>query len=215
MIEFLRGRVADRDGTHLVIDVNGVGYGVDVPVTTLDAIAEAGDEPVELHIYFHLGEQVMRLFGFATKDERHIFEVLLGTSGIGPKTALSILSAVDIAQFARAVVRNDLSLLTKIPGVGKKTAERLALELRDKLTHYAAAMEGQPGAGRGKGKAGAALEEAPLGGPTAGPLGETAAALLALGCRPAVAERATLKAAEFLGESAPVDQLIREALKHR
>ncbi|MBX7244408.1 MAG: Holliday junction branch migration protein RuvA [Candidatus Sumerlaeaceae bacterium] len=206
MIEFLRGRLLTKDSGHVVLDVGGVGYGVDVPVTTLDRLPDAGEE-VALHTHLYLQEAIMRLYGFLTEGERDVFQVFLGTSGIGPKTALGILSSIKIGDFARAVLRNDLSTLMKIPGIGKKTAERLVVELRDKMMHFA-----EGGAPGGK-KTVAATDDA--GKHRGGPLGETIQALIGLGCKPAVAERASYKALEILGADASIQDLIKEALKHR
>lgn len=209
MIEFLRGRILARDGTHVVLDCGGVGYGVDVPLTTLARLPEAGGD-TELHIHFHMNEQVVRLYGFATAAERDIFEVLLGATGIGPKTALAILSATDIRDFARAVVFNDLSVLTRIPGIGKKTAERLVVELRDRLKPFADASGDGAAASGAPPRSAVASPAVPQ-----GPVALTAAALVELGCKPAVAERAALRAADLLGLDAPLEHLVREALKHR
>ncbi|MCX7717969.1 MAG: Holliday junction branch migration protein RuvA [Candidatus Sumerlaeaceae bacterium] len=210
MIEFLRGRILARDGTHIVLECGGVGYGVDVPLTTLARLPEAGAE-AELHIYFHMNEQAVRLYGFALGAERDIFEVLLGATGIGPKTALAILSATEIRTLARAVVFNDLSVLTRIPGVGKKTAERLVVELRDRLKPFADAS------GDEAVSSAAPARHAAAGAPAVpqGPVALTAAALVELGCKPAIAERAALRAADLLGLDAPLEDLVREALKHR
>lgn len=209
MIKFLRGRVLARDGAHVVLDCGGVGYGVDVPLTTLARLPGEGAE-AGLHIHFHMNEQVVRLYGFATAAERDTFEVLLGASGIGPKTALAILSATDIRDFARAVVFNEISVLTRIPGIGKKTAERLVVELRDRLKPFADVSAGGGPAAGASARGAAGTPAAPE-----GPVALTTAALVELGCKPAVAERAALKAADLLGMDAPLEHLVREALKHR
>lgn len=211
MIEYLRGRVLARDGAHVVLECGGVGFGVDVPLTTLARLPGEGAE-AQLYIHFHMNEQALRLYGFATAAERDTFEVLLGASGIGPKTALAILSATDIRDFARAVVFNEISVLTRIPGIGKKTAERLAVELRDKLKPFA---DGPTGGGAPAGTGPAARDAMAVPSAPQGPVALTAAALVELGCKAAVAERAALKAVELLGMEAPVEQLLREALKHR
>ena len=205
MIEYLRGILLVKEPDHVVVDAGGVGYGVDVPRSTSAVLPDAGEE-VALHIHFHFNEQAMRLFGFFTPQERDIFEVFISISGIGPKTALGILSSIDAAEFAQAILREDYSKLTKLPGVGKKTAERLVVELRDKILPFAQAQGAVAGAAAGD------MRKSGLFPPV---LAETIAALEALGCKPAVAERAAQKAWELLGPDAPVEDLVREGLKHR
>jgi holliday junction DNA helicase RuvA len=135
MIGRLTGSIAyeDIDGT-LVFDVQGVGYEVSTPPGTggrLRALAPQG--PSILHVHTHVREDIFQLYGFATSDDRLLFRTLLGVSSIGPKTALAIIAALPAADLARAVQRREIGRLTAVPGVGKKTAERLMLELRDKL----------------------------------------------------------------------------------
>lgn len=212
MIEYLRGTLMSKSPDHVVVDVGGVGYGADVPRTTSATLGEEGSA-VELFIHFHFTDQAMRLFGFATAAEREIFMTFISISGIGPRTALGILSAIDAGAFAVAVVREDYATLTKLPGVGKKTAERLVVELRDKLKVFAAAARE---AGGGEGGAEGAEGTSHLGNASAPKaLRETVAALVTLGCRLAVAERAAQRAFEILGEDAQVPDLVREGLKHR
>ena len=155
MIEYLRGILLVKEPDHVVVDAGGVGYGVDVPRSTSSVLPEAGGE-VALHIHFHFNEQAMRLFGFFTPQERDIFEVFISISGIGPKTALGILSSIDAADFAQAILREDYTKLTKLPGVGKKTAERLVVELRDKILPFAQAQGVVTGAVAGGERAGPA-----------------------------------------------------------
>lgn len=200
MIEFLRGTVISKTPGHLVVDVGGIGYGVDVPWRP-DAFYPAEGEEASLFTYLYVQEQILRLYGFLTQQERSIFEVFIGTSGIGPKTALGILSAIEIPKFATAILREDVSTLVKLPGIGKKTAERLILELREKVLEFAAA-DTSGGAAVPAGSRPPAYRE-------------TVAALEALGCKIAVAERAAQRAWENLGANASVENLIREALKHR
>jgi Holliday junction DNA helicase RuvA len=132
MIAWLRGRLLEKHPTRFVVDVHGVGYDVAVPVSTFYAVGEAGAE-VELRIHTHVREDAITLFGFLTSYELTVFEKLIATSGIGPKLGLSVLSGIDAADFAAAVQRGDIARLTRIPGVGRKTAERICLELKDKL----------------------------------------------------------------------------------
>jgi holliday junction DNA helicase RuvA len=205
MIEYLQGILLRNDGGHVVVDVGGVGYGLDVPLTTSAALPPAG-EKIELHVYLYLQEQILRLYGFLTEQERDVFEVFLGTSGIGPKTALGILSSIEISEFATAVLREEISTLTRIPGIGKKTAERLIVELRDKMKMFIGATA-QGATGSGPSVPGRASLS-----PT---VREAVAALETLGCKPATAERAVQRALEVLGPATVTEDLVREALKHR
>lgn len=204
MIEYLRGTLLRKEPGHVVLDVNGVGYGLDVPASTVACIPEEGEE-VALHCYLYVQEQVLRLYGFGTEQEREVFEVFIGTSGIGPKTALSILSAIEIDAFVSAILREDLHTLTKLPGVGKKTAERLVVELRDKVASFV--RSGSPQ------QANAVAAMIAASGSLA--LKDATDALIALGCKPAVASRAVQKAFDILGSDAPTEEIVRESLKHR
>ena len=132
MIAFLRGRVIEKQPNRLVVDVQGVGYDVIVPLSTY---YDAGDEgaDVVLRVYTHVREDALQLFGFLTALEKQLFERLIGISGIGPKLAIAVLSGIDARDLLSAVQRGDVARLTGIPGVGKKTAERIVLELRDRL----------------------------------------------------------------------------------
>ncbi|MBM3334447.1 Holliday junction branch migration protein RuvA [Candidatus Sumerlaeota bacterium] len=198
MIEFLSGILWFEEPQHIIIDVGGVGYGLDVPASTYERLPEVG-QSVALHCYLYLRENELQLFGFLTPEERAVFEIFINTSGIGPKTSLGILSSVPIGEFARAVTENDLAALMRIPGVGRKTAERLVVELRDKMKAFMLGIEAR----------GAQLERR-------SPQQEDAiAALVNLGTRPAIAARAVSRAAEILGEDASSEDLVRQALKHR
>lgn len=132
MIARLFGKVADKQPNRLIVDVSGVGYDVAVPLSTYYVSAEVGGE-MALRIHTHVREDQLALYGFATELELAMFERLIATSGIGPKLALSVLSGIEPRELAGAIQRNDLARLTAIPGVGKKTAERICVELRDRL----------------------------------------------------------------------------------
>ncbi len=132
MIAWLNGRLVEKHPTRLILDVHGVGYDVAVPVSTFYAVGEPGAE-VTLRVHTHVREDAIALFGFLTAFELRVFERLIATSGIGPKLALAVLSGIEAGDFVAAVQRADVSRLTRIPGVGKKTAERICLELKDKL----------------------------------------------------------------------------------
>src|SRR5215471_17875822 len=132
MIAFLRGRVLDKHPNRIVIDVNGVGYELYVPLSTYYDIGESGTD-VALRVHTHVREDALQLYGFLTALEQLLFERLIAISGIGPKLAVAVLSGIDSAELVAAVQRADVVRLTRVPGVGKKTAERIVLELKDRL----------------------------------------------------------------------------------
>jgi len=132
MIGSLRGTVLVRRPDNVIIDVNGVGYQLQLPLNALADLPAEGKE-VFLHIYTHVREDALQLFGFTYEDDKKIFMVLLGISGIGPKMALNILSGLSHEEFLNAIDTEDVAMLCRIPGLGKKTAQRLILELREKL----------------------------------------------------------------------------------
>ena len=136
MIAHLRGTLMQKDPARVVIDVHGVGYEVCVPVTTFSSLPATGSE-VSIDIHTHVREDVIALYGFSTRRERVIFEKLMTISGIGPKLAVTILSGGSVEELVGAIKRGDLARLTAIPGVGKKTAERIILELKDKFQDFA------------------------------------------------------------------------------
>jgi holliday junction DNA helicase RuvA len=147
VIAYLRGRLLEKHPNRLVIDVNGVGYEVHVPVSSFYGLGEPGVE-VSLRVHTHVREDALSLFGFATALELQLFERLIAISGIGPKLALAVLSGIEPPDLIQAVQRADVVRLTGIPGVGKKTAERIALELKDRLATIAA-PEPAPAQGMG------------------------------------------------------------------
>jgi len=140
MIAFLRGRVLDKHPNRIIIDVSGVGYEVHVPLSTYYDIGEAGAD-VSLRVHMHVREDALQLYGFLTSLEQLLFERLIGISGIGPKLAVAVLSGIDSRELVAAVQRADVARLTRVPGVGKKTAERIVLELKDRLRDVAVAAE--------------------------------------------------------------------------
>ena len=142
MIAFLRGRILDKQPNRIVVDVNGVGYDVSVPLSTFYGLAEIGGE-IALRVHTHVREDALLLFGFATRLEQDLFERLIGVSGIGPKVALAVLSGIEPPELIRAIERSDLARLTAIPGVGKKTSERIVLELKDRLPRVEPAAAGE------------------------------------------------------------------------
>ena len=140
MIGLLRGRVFDKQPNQVIVDVQGVGYDVHVPLSTYYEIGEAGAE-VSLRIHTHVREDALQLYGFLTPLEQQLFERLIGISGIGPKLAIAVLSGIETRELVSAVQRGDVARLTRIPGVGKKTSERIVLELKDKMAKLATPVE--------------------------------------------------------------------------
>src|SRR6266571_6068184 len=132
MIGQIRGRLADKRPNQLLVDVGGVGYQVQVPLSTFAALGELHTE-VTLLIHTHVREDALALYGFLSSREKHFFELLLGASGVGPSLALKILSGMSVEELVPAIRTGDVARLTKIPGVGRKTAERMVVELKDKL----------------------------------------------------------------------------------
>lgn len=138
MIAHLRGRILEKRPNRIVVEAGGVGYDVSVPLSTFYGLGEPGHD-IALHIHTHVREDALALYGFATRLEQELFERLIGISGIGPKLAIAVLSGVEPPQLIRAIGQADVARLTSIPGVGKKTAERIVLELKDRLPSAPAA----------------------------------------------------------------------------
>jgi holliday junction DNA helicase RuvA len=136
MIAFLRGRVFEKHPNKVIVDVQGVGYELFVPLSTYYEIGDAGTE-ASLRVHTHVREDALQLYGFLTELERQLFERLIAISGIGPKLAIAVLSGMEPRDLVASVQRGDVARLTGIPGVGKKTAERIVLELRDRLLQLA------------------------------------------------------------------------------
>ena len=193
MIARLEGLVVEKSPECVVLDVHGVGYEVRVPLSTFFELPDEG-KLVRLRIHTHVREDAFSLFGFLSETERALFRLLLATSGVGPKLALSILSGLPVRKLAAALRSGDLATLTGIPGVGKKTAERMVLELREKVLGLDVDM--QP-------------ERSPA--PDAAAAAESA--LTNLGYPRPQAERAVRRALEILPEGASLEALIKEALR--
>lgn len=193
MIARLSGKLLETGDGWAIVDVGGVGYQVHVSHATLMAFPARG-EPVALRIYTHVREDALDLFGFATEDEEAVFRALIQVKGVGPRAALNILSGVEARELAQAVAAGDVIRLTKVPGIGKKTAERLVVELKDKLAELA----------RASGKPAVAVE--------ADALEQLRAALVNLGYKPPQAEGA-VEALRDDAEGKGLDVLLREALK--
>ena len=197
MITFLKGTLTDALPTQVVIDVNGIGYEVLIPLSSFEKLPELG-QAVTLKTQLVVREDSQTLYGFATNDERELFRMIQGVSGIGPRLALNVLSGMDVVSFKGAIGTGDVKRLSSINGIGKKTAERMVLELKDKLglvSGAAAAPLGQALAAHDK------------------PIADAAAALEALGTKPAEALKAAQAARAMLGPQASVEELVRAALK--
>ncbi len=196
MIGFLRGRVIEKHPDRLLIDVAGVGYEVAVPLSTFYALPDPGGD-IALRIHTHVREDQLALYGFATLLEQQLFERLIGVSGIGPRLALAALSGIEPSDLVRAIRTNDIARLTRIPGIGRKTAERMGLELKDKLPTVAAgAASGTPAA--------PSEEDAKA---------DLLSALVNLGYQRVAAEKALEGAFAALGRNAAFEAILRHALK--
>ncbi len=132
MIAHLTGKIISKKPTQITLDVNGVGYLINISINTFDKVEEIGKQ-VSLHTYLSVKEDSLTLFGFYTLPEKELFEILISVNGVGPKLAINILSGITADEFKDAVVNRNISRLVAIPGVGKKTAERMIIELRDKI----------------------------------------------------------------------------------
>jgi Holliday junction DNA helicase RuvA len=192
VIARLTGTLVEKTPSRIIVAVGGVGYDVLVPLSTFYGLGEAGAD-VTLRVHTHVREDVIALFGFSTRLEQDLFERLIAISGIGPKLALAVLSGIDPGDLVRAIRTQDVARLTRIPGVGKKTAERIGLELKDRLPQ-AVAPDEPAAAGDGELR------------------GDLLSALTNLGYKGAVAEKA-VDAAVKQAPDAPFEQLLREILR--
>jgi holliday junction DNA helicase RuvA len=191
MIGSVRGRLVAKTPPQLMVEAGGLGYELEAPMSTFFLLPAVGEE-VRLLTHLVVREDAHILYAFGTEDERGLFRNLIKVSGVGPKIALALLSGISVDAFAACVQNQDIAALTRVPGIGRKTAERLVVEMRDRL--------GKPAAG----------SSAPLGAPGASPEEEAFGALVALGYRPAEATR-LLKAAGPGTHS--TEELIRRALR--
>ena len=188
MIGSIRGRLLEKNPPQILVETNGVGYEIDVPMSTLYNLPDIGAE-VFLYTHYVVREDAELLFGFSTKAERSLFRLLIRISGIGPKIALSILSGISASILAQAVSQAEPGLLTRIPGVGKKTAERIVLELKGKIDTVVGSADSQT--------------------PTSGAKADIISALVSL----VYSEREALQAVKGLAADVTVNDGIREALK--
>jgi len=190
MIAHLKGKIFQKLPNQVVVDVGGVGYAATIPLMTYFKLGEVG-EPVELLIYTHLTDSALSLFGFMTAGERDLFLKLIAISGIGPKLAMNILSGIDAAEFEDAIRRSDLARISLIPGIGKKTALRITMELQDKIEKKERLLAVK----------GSRERE------------DLVSALLNLGFRPKEVERVVDETIRAFPEDAGFEKLLRECLK--
>ena len=200
MIGRLSGKILEKQPPNLLVDVNGVGYDVLAPMTTFYDIDSKTD--VILHTHFAVSETSQQLYGFATKEDRLLFRQLIKVNGVGPKMALGIMSGMNADEFVRCVMDNNVTALTKVPGVGKKTAERLVVEMRDRLEDW-----------KGGSSSSAPVTPAPAGAQNTNSIvAEAESALVALGYKPTEAAKLVanvLKDAQVTRS----EELIRLSLK--
>jgi Holliday junction DNA helicase RuvA len=194
MIARLTGILVHKSPAYQIIDVQGVGYQVFTSLSTYYQLPEIG-EKVALRIHTHLREEALKLFGFATEDEQSLFEKLIGVSKVGPKLALTILSGLNAGELVTAVTNHDIDKLSGIPGIGRKTAERLALEMKDKLTDFSGDTQSPQSRSHEPGVYQDALS-----------------ALINLGYKKPVAERAIKSVAGQNGNTEDLETLIKKSL---
>ncbi len=197
MIAFLKGLVLEKDVTEVIVDVNGVGYRVALSILSLARLPEVG-QPVTLRIRTVVREDALDLYGFSSRPEEELFLLLTSVSHVGPKLAINVLSGLEVAELTAAIAKGDVARLTKIHGVGKKTAERLVLELKEKVKLLV--LDGVPAA-KGKSSKPASTSS------------DLISALVNLGYKEAQAEQAAQLAEERAGAEAPFELLFRESLK--
>jgi Holliday junction DNA helicase RuvA len=193
MISYVKGILDHKEPGHVIIDVSGLGYEVFIPLSTYEKLPALGNQ-VKLHTHHHIREDAMQLYGFISQEEKDTFVLLMTISGVGAKVALSVLSAVSVDEFRRSVAQGDMKSLTKIPGIGKKSAERMMLELKDKV-----------------GMIHVDTDTARIFEPVS--INEAVSALLNLGASPQMAEFAVYKAEKILGKDARIEEIIAQALK--
>ncbi len=197
MIAYIQGIVSEKTPTRIVIDVNGIGHEILVPISSYDRIGEKG-AVTKLLTYLHVREDILQLFGFATPEEKEMFLLLISVSGIGPKSALGILSSIATKDLRSAIAHENLNMLTAVPGIGKKTAQRIVVELKDKV-----------------GKAGISPDVPSGYTPSSQKADEALMALVSLGYHKSVAEKAIVKALQDVQGTEPtLQELIKNALRY-
>jgi Holliday junction DNA helicase RuvA len=198
LIAYLEGKLVEKSPTRLILEVNGVGYLVDIPVSTYSNLGETG-QTVKVLTCQQVREDALKLYGFSTKPEKELFELLINVNGVGPKLALSILSCIPVGEFQRSVLQENLDALTAISGVGKKTAQRLIVELKEKLSKVDLGERRE-------------LKEEEVGIVPAHE--EAILALVSLGYTKPDAKRALEAVLQEAKEALPVEELIKRVLKY-
>jgi Holliday junction DNA helicase RuvA len=202
MIGRIKGELLEKQPPHLMVDVQGVGYELDAPMSTFYRLPAVG-QMVMLHTHFVVREDAQQLFAFFDRQERSLFRTLIKVNGVGPKLGLAILSGIETDDFVRCVNNNDIAALVRVPGVGKKTAERLIIEMKDKFKDWMPAN--QPFALEGGSQALSTAQSFDS-------RQEAESALIALGYKPAQASKSVGQASKA-GEDQSAEELIRAALK--
>jgi Holliday junction DNA helicase RuvA len=200
MFEFLRGIISEKTPSTLVLDVNGVGYLLNIPFSTAQAIGDTGAH-ASILVHFYVREDTQRLYGFATSSERDAFRELIGISQVGPKVAMSVLSGISVKDLAAAVARGDVSKFKSVQGVGPKTAQRLIVELKGKLTYKDTDGSGSSFTPAGKDSGVSGTER------------DAYDAMIALGYSESLVMRAVARVKETVAPETAVEEWIRRALQ--
>jgi Holliday junction DNA helicase RuvA len=184
----------EKSPTKVVLDVNGIGYEVNIPVSTFEKLPELGKH-ARLLTHLHVREDILSLYGFWDDEDRKLFQMLISISGVGPRVGIAVLSGVSADEFVKAVANENVSILTKVPGIGKKTAQRLIMELKDKLTD------------------GVEMSHVPAPADKLNVVDEAVSALVSLGYRKFEAQKIVEKVARSVAELPSVEILIKKALQ--
>ncbi|UJS16389.1 MAG: Holliday junction branch migration protein RuvA [Candidatus Jettenia sp.] len=195
MLDYIRGRVISKSPTRLILEVLGIGYRLHIPLSTFEKIPNHGEVTILTQLFIR--EDQIKMFGFATGEERDLFQLLLSVKGIGPNTAITILSGSTVDDIRHAVMHEDVKALEKIKGIGKKTAERIILELKENVKELARTVP-----------IGMSVQQRAL-------ISDAVMALISLGYGRMVAEKAVSEAAKKLQEIDTIEALVREALKYK
>jgi Holliday junction DNA helicase RuvA len=196
MLSYIEGLLTEKNPTQITIDINGIGFSINIPISSYDKLSNTGSK-VKLLTYLYVREDALTLYGFVTFQERELFELLLSISGIGPRTAIGILSGISVDEFREYILNKNYNALTLIPGIGKKTAERLVLELYDKIsrTDYTRTSPSQ------------IIDQ------SIEIKNQAIQALCSLGFTRAIAEKSISTAILNVSDKLPLEELIKQALK--
>ncbi|MBT9138930.1 MAG: Holliday junction ATP-dependent DNA helicase RuvA [Syntrophomonadaceae bacterium] len=198
MIDFLKGKIETKFPTYVILEVGGVGYGVHIPISTYNFLPGV-NEQVTLHTFLYVREDCLHLYGFYSNEEKELFEMLISTSGVGPRIALGILSATPVSRIKEAINEEDIPQLMTIPGVGKKTAQRLVIELKEKIGVSLTAKKTEETA--------RAPDEIEL-------INDAISALVSLGCKRVAAVKVVKERYVAAEQALTLEELIKEALKY-